>query len=223
MANRVLSIKMDDKDIDKIKKYYEALINAGYLSSKTMSLNAFYKHLLLDYLEDDLVAAFSTYSEYGITPRCIDPNRLDCKEGIHLSNTYDLTPQAFETYKKCIQEQLRTKLKHMHNNAERFNEILKGDIIVDKGTFNELRYFPHAEEPENTTSFWQNKAFETIDALNSDNSRTTNQSEVAEEIEMIKNSSVSEDEKEQLISEILTYAEKLQHNRAIIQGARFIR
>jgi len=222
MANRVLSIKMDDKDIEKIKKYYETLISAGYLSSKTVSLNAFYKHLLLDYLEEDLAAAFSTYSEYGITPRCIDPDSLDRQEGIRLSNTYNLTPQAFETYKKCIQEQLRTNLERMHNNADRFNEILKADIIVDKGTFHELKYFPYMENPENTTSFWQNKAFETMDELNAEDARTTNRSEVAEEIEMIKASSVSEAEKEQLINEILSYTEKLQHNRAIIQGARFI-
>jgi len=78
------------------------------------------------------------------------------------------------------------------------------------------------ENPENTTSFWQNKAFETMDELNAEDARTTNRSEVAEEIEMIKASSVSEAEKEQLINEILSYTEKLQHNRAIIQGARFI-
>lgn len=220
MANRVISIKIDDKDIDKIKKYYETLINAGYLSSKTVSLNAFYKHLLLDYLEDDLAAAFSTYSEYGVTPRCIDPDSLDSNDGFRLSNTYNLTPQAFETYKKCIQEQLRGNLERMHSNAAQFNEILKGDIIVDNGIFNELRYFPYMENTENIISFWQNKAFETMDELNSENSRLTNRSDVAEEIAMINGSSVSEDEKEKLISEILSYTEKLQHNRAIIQGGK---
>ena len=36
MANKVLSIKMDEKDIEKLKKYYAALTGAGFLSSETM-------------------------------------------------------------------------------------------------------------------------------------------------------------------------------------------
>ena len=47
MANKVLSIKMDEKDIEKLKKYYAALTGAGFLSSETMSLNAFYKHFFI--------------------------------------------------------------------------------------------------------------------------------------------------------------------------------
>ena len=50
MANKVLTIKMDEKDIERIKKCYKAFVDAGFLSTQTMSLNAFYKHLLLDYL-----------------------------------------------------------------------------------------------------------------------------------------------------------------------------
>ena len=37
------------KIIEKIKKCYKAFVDAGFLSAQTMSLNAFYKHLLLDY------------------------------------------------------------------------------------------------------------------------------------------------------------------------------
>ena len=87
MANKVLSIKMDEKDIERLRKYYEVLVSSGFLSGKTMSLNAFYKHLLLDYLEDDVSRAFATYSAYGITPRCINPESMDDNENFKLNNT----------------------------------------------------------------------------------------------------------------------------------------
>ena len=99
MANKVLSIKMDEKDIEKIKKYYAALTEAGFLSSETMSLNAFYKHLLLDYLEDDVNRAFATFSNYGISPRCINPEQLNDNESFTLTNTYNLDTEMFEIYK----------------------------------------------------------------------------------------------------------------------------
>ena len=63
MANKVLSIKMDEKDIEKLKTYYELLVRTGFLSRETTSLNALYKHLLLDNLPDDMFHAFSIYSE----------------------------------------------------------------------------------------------------------------------------------------------------------------
>ena len=83
MANKVLSIKIDEKDIERLRMYYDALIRAGFLSSKTMSLNAFYKHLLLDYLEDDVCKAFAIYSNYGISPRCINPEEMNDNKSLY--------------------------------------------------------------------------------------------------------------------------------------------
>ena len=94
MANKVLSIKMDEKDIERLRKYYEVLVSSGFLSGKTMSLNAFYKHLLLDYLEDDVSRAFATYSAYGITPRCINPESMDDNENFKLNNAFPFIHQT---------------------------------------------------------------------------------------------------------------------------------
>lgn len=90
---------MDEKDIERLRKYYEALIGASFLSTKTMSLNAFYKHLLLDYLEDDVCRVFETYSNYGISPRCINPEEMNDNESATLTNTYNLNAEMFEIYK----------------------------------------------------------------------------------------------------------------------------
>lgn len=223
MANKVLSIKMDEKDIERLKKYYEVLVKAGYLSSKTVSLNAFYKHLLLDYLEEDVKMAFAAYSEYGQSPKCIDPDSLNSDGGLILSNTYNLSPETFEIYKKCIQEQLSKNLDEMNQNADQFNEVLKTGVFIDKGIFHELICLPCVDTDERNPSFWENKVFETMELLDVRDSKENKVSEVDEEIAMIKNASVSEDAKEKLISEILEYKEKLQQNRIIIRGARFVR
>ena len=90
MANKVLSIKMDENDIERLKKCYKALVEAGFLSSETITLNAFYKHLLLDYLEYDIYNAFSIYSDYGISPKCINPNEFNDNSNVTLTNISNL-------------------------------------------------------------------------------------------------------------------------------------
>lgn len=223
MANKVLSIKMDEKDIERLKKYYEVLVKAGYLSSKTISLNAFYKHLLLDYLEEDVKMAFAAYSEYALSPKCIDPERLNSEGGVMLSNTYNLSPEAFEIYKKCVQELLRRNIDEMNQNANQFNEVLKTDIFIDKGIFCELRCFPYMDTDERVPSFWEDKVYEKMDLIEAGESKQSKIAEIDEEIAMVRSSSVSEDAKEQLINEILAYKEKLQQNYTIIRGGSFVR
>ena len=95
MANKVLSIKMDEKDIEKLKKYYASLTRSSFLSFETMSLNDFYKYLLLDYLEDDVYRAFATYLNYGISARCINPKQLNDNESFTVTNTYNLDTEMF--------------------------------------------------------------------------------------------------------------------------------
>lgn len=222
MANKVLSIKMDEKDIERLKKYYEVLVKAGYLSSKTVSLNAFYKHLLLDYLEEDVKTAFAAYTEYGLSPKCIDPERLNSEGGIILSNTYNLSPETFEIYKKCVQELLSKNIDEMNQNVDQFNEVLKTDVFLDKGIFRELRCFPYMDTDEREPSFWENKVYEKMELIEASESKQSKIAEIDEEIAVIRSASVSESAKEQLINEILAYKEKLQQNRTIIRGARFV-
>ena len=214
MANKVLSIKMDEKDIERLRKYYEALTRAGFLSSETMSLNAFYKHLLLDYLEDDVYRAFITYSKHGISPRCINPEKLSDSEGVTLTNTYNLNVEMFDAYKECVKEALYRNVDMMTENAELFNEAVKSDIIVTDGWMYEMECISWPETNENIASFWEKKAAEVMELQEKD----FNDNEIDGEIMMIEKSSISEELKQKLIDEIKEYNSKRKQNYSILQG-----
>lgn len=214
MANKVLSIKMDEKDIERLRKYYEALTRAGFLSSETMSLNAFYKHLLLDYLEDDVYRAFATYSNYGMSPRCINPEKLSDNEGVALANTYNLNAEMFDVYKECVKEALYRNVDMMTENAELFNEVVKSDIIVTDGWIYEMKCISWLEMNENIASFWEKKAAEAMELQEKD----FNDNEIDGEIMTIEKSSLSEELKLKLTAEIKEYNNKRKQNYRILQG-----
>lgn len=214
MANKVLSIKMDEKDIEKIKKYYKALVDTGFLSAETMSLNAFYKHLLLDYLDDDLNRAFTIFENCGISPRCLNPEKLDDGEDWTLINTYNLSDEMFEIYKKCVKESLARSIDEMKENAKIFNEVVESDVIVKEKWLYEMECVSWMEVDEKKASFWECKAFETMEFQ--ENDYRTN--EIDGEIEMIEKSSISEELKQKLINEIREYEKKRKQNYSIIQG-----
>lgn len=216
MANKVISIKMDEKDIEKIKKYYEALVESGFLTSEKMSMNGFYKHLLLDYLEDDVNRAFERYSFYGITPKCIDPKAFDSNKGFYITNTYNLDEDSFEIYKKCVKETLYRGIEGMQKKAELFNEVLKSHVYVSSGTICELECTSWYEMNEKYTSFWDDRAFEIMKLQD----KSFNENEIQEEIDMIEKSSISEELKQKLIHEIMQYDKKRKLNYCITHGGR---
>ena len=80
MANKVISIKMDESDIERIRKYHEILIRLGIVSEKTLSMNALYKHLLLDYIAEDIRCMLSACNSCGLTPIYVNPEALERKE-----------------------------------------------------------------------------------------------------------------------------------------------
>lgn len=214
MANKVLSIKMDEKDIERLKKYYKVLVEAGFLSSQTVSLNAFYKHLLLDYLEVDICRAFETYSEHGISPKCLNPDNLSDNESFRLTNTYNLDDEMFELYKKCIKETLSRNVDMMKENARLLNEVVKSDIIVSDGWVHEMECISWEDTNEKEVSFWEDKAFETMDMQEKD----FIDNEMVGEIETIEKSSLSEEQKQKLIGEIKEYNRRRKQNYSILQG-----
>lgn len=218
MANKVLSIKMDEKDIERLKKYYKALVGEGFLSSKSVSLNAFYKHLLLDYLDDDINRAFATFSHYGISPRCLNPEKLDDSENWKLANTYNLSDEMFEIYKKCVKESLGRSVDEMKENAKTFNEIVESAIIVEESWLYKMECVSWMDMDEKKESFWESKAFETMELQEKD----YRANEIDGEIEMIKKSSISEELKQKLINEIREYEKKKKQNYNIIQGRGII-
>lgn len=221
MANKVLSIKMDEKDIERLKKYYAALTRAGFLSSETMSLNAFYKHLLLDYLEDDLHRAFATYSNYGISPICINPQKMNDNdhESFSLANTYNLDDEMFEVYKKCVKEALSSSVETMKENAGMFNEVVKSDVIVTEGWMMKMECISQDDVNGKEVSFWEDKAFETM----SFQDKEYRENGIDGDIVMIEKSSVPAELKQKLINEIREYERKRKQNYSIVQGRGIVK
>lgn len=214
MANKVLSIKMDEKDIERLKKYYKALVDTGFLSAETMSLNAFYKHLLLDYLEDDLNRAFTTFENCGISPRCLNPEKLDDGEDWTLVNTYNLSGEMFEIYKKCVKESLGRSVDEMKENAEIFNEVVESNVIVEENWMYTMECVSWMDMDEKKEIFWERKALETMEFQ--ENNYRINEIDV--EIEMIEKSSISEELKQKLINVIKEYEKKKKQNYSILKG-----
>lgn len=217
MANKVLSVKMDEKDISRIKKYYETLVKSGYLSPQMTSLNAFYKHLLLDYLKDDLCEAFATYIEYDMSPKCINP------DDIELINTYNLSSETFESYTKCIKEMLSDNLKEMHENAACFSKLLETNVFVKKGFVHELNCDSWKNSGDRKKSFWENKVMDKLELLKEHECKVNEMDDIDEAIAIVEKSSVSEESKKKVINELLVHKKKLQQNRNIIQNGRFIK
>lgn len=212
MANKVLSIKMDEKDIERIKKYYDSLIKAGFISSNSMSLNAFYKHLLLDYLEEDFIRAFDTYSYHGITPKIINPDSLDRDKKLVITNTYNLDAELFDVYKRCVKEALNRRIVEMKENAVAFNEVLDTDVVVESGHTYQLEYIMNIDG--GVDSFWNDKAFETIDILE----KEYRENGIYGDIVIVENSSVADELKQKLINEIKVYERKRKQNFRISHG-----
>lgn len=218
MANKVLSIKMDEKDIERIKKCYKALVDAGFLSVQTMSLNAFYKHLLLDYLEVDISNAFDTFSEYGISPRCVNPNEIDDNGSISLTNTYNFDDKIFELYKKCVKESLTRQVDMMKENAKVFDELVEAEVVIRGGFMNEMKYEFYRDIDGQESSFWNKKALEIMELIE----KAYRDNGIDDDIEMIQNSSITEDEKKELINHIKEYEKKRKQNFCIRQGRGII-
>ncbi len=214
MANKVLSIKMDEKDIERLKKYYEALSEAGFISSKSLSLNGLYKHLLLDYLDEDINTAFERYFECGISPKCINPEHLNGEDTISLANTYNLSEITFELYKKCVKEALSKSVVRMQKNAELFSEVVDSTIIIEKGIFYKMMCFPRDEGKNENVSFWADKAFEIMELQENEFKANA----VQGDIEMISQSSLPDELKQRLISEIEQYDKNRKTNYNITHG-----
>ena len=214
VANKVLSIKMDEKDIEKLKKYYETLIKMELLSPQKISLNAFYKHLLLDYLKEDARKALETYENYGMLPRYINPDVLDKDERFRLANTYNLNNEMYATYESCVKEAISTGITRMEENIKSLKEIANVNVDMGKGDMYEIEYISDMEIDEEKASFWDKRVFEMIDL----EEKYYKENKIDDEIKMIKNSSISDESKEKLINEIKEHEKNEKRNYSLLQG-----
>ena len=168
-------------------------------------------------MEFDISNAFDTFSEYGISPSCVNPSEFD-NNRITLTNTYNFDDEIFELYRKCVKESLCRQDDMMRENAKLLNEVIEAEVVIRGGMFKQMEYEFYREADEQESSFWQSKAFETMESIE----KEYRDKGIDYDIEMIKNSSITEEQKQELINHIMEYENKRKQNFCISKGRGII-
>lgn len=219
MANKVISIKLDEKDIERLKNYHEALKSLGIISERTLTMNGLYKHLLLDYLEQDAYEMINTCTSYGLFPRYISPEEID--EGYAIfSNPYNLKKELYDIYVKCIKDSQIKGINRIERNIDVINEATHNDDFFCKKGTGEVVVLPKGEKgscvPADANSFWYEKASDERERILKSGSNP-----VAWDITMIgEATSVSQEEKEMLVKAIEKYEKERKQHFAMVSGRR---
>lgn len=217
MANKVISIKMDEKDIVRLKKYHEVLTRLGIISEKTLTLNGLYKHLLLDYIEEDIRNMLESCASYGLSPLYANPESLENNK-LNLCNTYDLREEDFVAYKECAKESIRNSYMDAKSNVELLNTVAKEEIAeLEEGIFCSIRALPielFEERVENEENFWVEKAVETRERYE----EAIQRDGIAYDYRMISESSIPEKTKRNLLSAIDRFEKARKNNMDILNG-----
>lgn len=217
MANKVLSIKIDEKDLENLKKYHEILIDLGFISNETLKMNGFLKHLLLDNLAYDFSTMLNMYSEYAMDPQCADPEVVDGDGIVRISNSYGFDEKTFKEYKNCFKERLAKALDNMKQCTNELIKITGLDLMVDGGAFHEIKILPD-REIDNCGKFWLTKAFEQKECYK----RQRKTKGVEQDITMIMQSNIPEDAKQRLVEQIRKYDKDKENNFALLEGKGYL-
>lgn len=217
MANKVISIKLDEKDIERLKNYHEALKNLGIISDRTLTMNGLYKHLLLDYLEHDAYEMVNACTSYGLFPRYFSSDEID--EGYAIFSTpYNLKKELYDIYVRCIKDSQIKGIKNLERNVDVINKVTNNDdFFCEKGT-GKVVVLPKGGigfcEPVDANSFWIEKATEERERI-----LKSDYNPVEGDLSMIgEASSVSQEEKEMLIEAIEQYEKERKQHFAMVNG-----
>lgn len=215
MANKVLSIKLDEKEIERLKNYHEVLKGLGIISNKTLSLNGLYKHLLLDYLEEDIRRMISSCKSWGLLPKYFSPEEIK-RNNISFVNTYGLDDEKFALYMKCVKESMSKSMHEMERNIDELNAIARKEMIFYESGSCSIIPMPLEEEKsyDEWEAFWVDKAIEERETYD----KNVQKNGVLYDYEMINNASISEKEKSTLIAAIEDYENSRVKNIHFING-----
>lgn len=216
MANKVMSIKIDEKDIERLKKYHEVLTRLGIISEKTLTLNGLYKHLLLDYIEEDIRNMLESCASYGLSPSYANPESLENNK-LNLCNTYNLSEEDFASYKECAKESIAKSYMNAQNNVELLNAVAKQEIAeLCEGMFCSVRALPIElieKENEARAEFWVEKAIETRERYEESFQRRG-----VDDYKMISEATIPEKSKRSLLSAIEQFEKNKKNNMEILGG-----
>ncbi len=212
MANKVLSIKIEETEIEKLKEYYEALIKLGVITNENLKFNGFLKHLLMDSLAHDYHMMLDAFSEIGALPQCIDPAVLDGSESIKLINPYNFDDESFEYYKKSYKAVIQKSFENFQECAEILMNVTGVYTEVETGMNCGLYTIPELDEEDKGYMFWANRAAQ--QSKYDDNAVT----DIEHDILLIKKADIPEDAKERIIEQIRLVDAERKNNRALLNG-----
>lgn len=215
MANKVLSIKMEEKDIDKLKQYHSILVDLGIISPSKLTFNGLLKHLLLDNLAFDFTDMLNTYSEYGIQPKYLNPEKINLKNEYGIKNDYELNEKEFDLYLQCFKERMVQRKQDLQEDVRKLSQMLDMEIEFIDDVLMELHAYPNEEGECN--SFWLKRANEEIEYIEEQIDRENN---TLKDIEMIKESKLSEADKTHLIERIIKYENDRKQLQRMINNSR---
>lgn len=214
MASKVLSIKLDEKEIERLKCYYETLKGLGIISDKTLSMNGLYKHLLLDYIEEDIRRMISSCESCGLLPRYFSPEAFE-NNNISFVNIYGLDDDKFSLYMKCVKESMSKSIDNMDEYVDLLNEVARKEIVFNEGGSCSIIPMPLEEQSYDIwESFWVDKAIEERENYD----KNVQKNGVLYDYKMINSASISEKEKRELIAAIEDYENSRAKNIHLING-----
>ena len=198
MANKVISIKLDEKDIERLKKYHKALKGLGIISERTLTMNGLYKHLLLDYLEYDAYEMVCTCKKYGLFPHYISPEEID-RGSATFVNPYNLNKELYDVYVQCIKEAQVRGINKIERSMDLINEVTNNEGCFFEEETGDVVTLPREMfgEPADENSFWLEKASEEQERF-----QASDHNNMQSEFAMIEESLISQEEKERLIEAI---------------------
>ncbi len=216
MANKVLSIKMDENDVDKLRQYYETLVALGVINKDKLKFNGFLKHLLLDNLATDFKSMMSVYSELGLEPSCGDPKLMDGKYGFNMRNVYNFDEDTFDSYLKCWKEKMEKGVEALEERTKIIAGITGLAMIVQGG----MNYtIDIVDEGKNQCqNFWRKKALEQVE----EDKRNQNVDDIQHDIKAVEDSDISEEIKARIIEQINQYDKDKRNNYELTKGVRNI-
>ncbi len=206
MANKVISIKMDETDIEKLKKYFGFLQQTGFVMKDNLTFNGFLKHLLLDNLQSDFLLMSEIYKEM-----CLGFRFYNLRE-MKLMNSYNLDEETYELYERAISSYMTKRENEQREKAVEFFNLIDIDYVDSQGSLYS-EFIPLPESIKEKDIFWETKAWEMRECIHSDNT-----DEFTNDIRLIKESNLSDNEKEKVIFCIKKFMEAKKAERMIKLG-----
>lgn len=193
---------MEELDIEKLKKYFSFLQQTGFTTKDNLTFNGFLKHLLLDNLQSEFLRMTEIYHEMCMGFRFYN------LRGMNLMNSYNLEEETFKLYERAIISHMTSIENDQRAKAADFFNFINIDYVDSPGSLYS-EFIPIPESITEKECFWETKAWEIRENLHSD------EDEFQNDLRLIKESDLSDDEKNNVLSCMQKFMELKKTERMI--------